>query len=147
MTWFRFILFALCIYYAVHRLWPLGWPLVSSQFKNIKRALICFELCLHFKDFAAVFCLFLQNVILKMKLRPVIQSDAESVATGSCTRRGQRDVSLWECLFIHMNWILNPCISLTLWFQWLFLMLDEEEERGGFECYCSVLFCLVWLCK
>lgn len=29
-----------------------------------------------------------------MKLRPVIQSDAESVGTGSCTRSGLRDVSL-----------------------------------------------------
>lgn len=28
-----------------------------------------------------------------MKLRPVILSDAESVGTGSCTRREQRDVS------------------------------------------------------
>lgn len=37
--------------------------------------------------------LHLQSVTLRMKSRPVIRSDAESVATESCTRRGQRDVS------------------------------------------------------
>ena len=34
-----------------------------------------------------------QNVTQKMKLKLVIPSDAESVATGLCTRKEQRDVS------------------------------------------------------
>lgn len=53
-----------------------------------------------------------------MKLRPAIQSDAESVAIGSCTRRGQRDVSLPQMVMASGFFLLyiiqmNLLISLT----------------------------------
>lgn len=46
-----------------------------------------------------------QNVTLKMKSRLETPSGAESVATGSCTRREQRDVSLF--LVIVWVWKIN----------------------------------------
>ncbi|MEQ2182794.1 hypothetical protein GOODEAATRI_025914, partial [Goodea atripinnis] len=54
------------------------------------------------------------NVTLRMKLKLVIPSDAESVGTESCTRRERRD--------------------------WLFLMPDEEEQSDRFDFSCCLLF-------
>lgn len=89
------------------------------------------------------FVVYFQSVTLKTKSKPVTQSDAESVATESCTRRGQRDVSLsaanplkiiLQQLFVFFLFIL--LVSLTLCFQWLCLMPDEEEKSCSVGCYC-----------
>lgn len=57
-----------------------------------------------------------------MKSKPVIRSDAESAATESCTRRGQRDVSFTTANSINLTpsllerLISHRLVSLTLGF-------------------------------
>lgn len=62
------------------------------------------------------------NVIMRMRSKPRIPSDVESVDTGSCTRRGPRDVST---TIISIDRILIQWLFLHL--QWLSLMLDKRS--------------------
>lgn len=91
----------------------------------------CFLRWLFISVLSLVFCFslkfYLKSVTLRMKSRPEIRSDAESAATGSCTRRGQRDVSFTTANPINSNPRLLQILTLCFLNSWFSVVVFDAR--------------------
>lgn len=103
------------VMYLILLLMSISFFFPSSSHRQ-SSSVTCFLRWLFISLLSLVYCFslkfYLKSVTLRMKSRPEIRSDAESAATGSCTRRGQRDVSFTTANPINSNPHLLQILTL-----------------------------------